>query len=250
MELKETKAVLLKKIDVKESDALYIFYSELYGKIKLYRKGARARKSRFASGIEPYNILAVRFRPEDREILNFSDFAVLSSSYEITGYYEKYILYSMILEIIEKLTADRDGNAELYRFLAKALVFITGWDGSTGLLLLFNLIKLTQLFGISPGTAECMFCKKECGGNQICFSLEGGICCTGCALPGSASVFTLTSRQAGLISLIKKIRYDDLGKIDDYTDEIVHLIEIFVSYIKYHFNIDIKSLSLIGSIEI
>ncbi len=248
MELKETNAVLLKKTDIKEYDMLYTFYTEDFGKVKLYKKSAKGKNNRPQLGIEPYNILKVRFQPRDRELLFLGDFSIEESYHELTYSYEKYLLYSLIIEVTEKLTADRDPNAQIYRFLARSLAFIRQWDQDTGILLLFILIKLAQLFGISPRMEECISCRDE-PGDDCYFSLEGGICCSRCCKPYAEDrFFRIEPEQRYFIHKIKLSRFSDLQNIEYDSVYITKLIEIMALYIKYHFNIRIRSLGLIADI--
>lgn len=251
MDTVETKAVLLKKTLVKEYDFLFTFYTESCGKVKLYRKKVLGRNNRFQMGIEPYNILSVKFREQDRDILFLQDFSVLKSYYNIVQEIEKFYLISLMEELLEKLCPDRDVNAQLYGFLAKLLLWTEKWDRPIYQLMLFSLVKTTQLFGISPRMSECIKCRgnicfeKSAGGPY--FSLEGGMVCGPCyyGIRLKDSVYPIDERTNSIVNHIKGSVFE---KIANYEREIcANMCDIVVKYLKYHFNIRLKSWDIISN---
>lgn len=243
MKIKESNAILLRKIIVREYDQLFVFYSESFGKLKLYRKGARRKNSRFNHGIEPYNILKIRFYMKDSDILLFNDFVLVESFHEIIGDYDKFLFLSLLLEMIEKLSPDIDPNPQIFRFINKTLTFLLDYEGNMEILLIFCFIKISQLFGISPITEHCIVCRDK--GQINSFSLEGGLCCNACKRENTGAVlYKLNTDEIGLMGNIKRIPFEGIKNLDIRGVGMSSLIDILGRYIKYHFNIELNCMKI------
>ena len=149
-------------------------YGAENGKIRAVAKGARKTKSKFGGRIEPISFLNVQVWKGTSElhILNQADSIELFPSTK--GDFEKLRKGLAIVEVIDELVGDSDGDFEIFRLLVRVLGQLER-DDSPYLLGAF-LWRLLQIQGVAPDVSFCMECGEGEGLNYLAPDGTGLLC--------------------------------------------------------------------------
>ncbi len=168
------QVVVLRSWKLGESDRIISMYGAENGKIRAVAKGARKTKSKFGGRIEPISYLKVQIWKGNSElhILNQADSIELFPSTK--GDFEKLRKGLAIVEVIDELVGDSDGDFDIFRLLVRVLGQLER-DDSPYLLGAF-LWRLLQIQGVAPDISICTECGGDSGLNYLAPDGTGLLC--------------------------------------------------------------------------
>ena len=98
MPLFHTEAIVLRSINLSESDKLVTFMTKRYGKVKCVAKTARKIKNRFGATIEPLtHIQLIYFGKENQTLYRLNHSDIIHSFQDIRDDLQKYTLESILV---------------------------------------------------------------------------------------------------------------------------------------------------------
>ena len=161
----KTKAIVLGRLNYRETDRLLTVLTPDYGKLSLIAKGARAMKSKLAGGIELFSINDIGFMTGKGEM------HTLTSS-RLDTYYPN-ILKDMarvqlgydLLRLVNKLTEDQPGE-EYFRLLQLTLATLNDDRIGTEVVKLWFLAQLISVSGHKPNLLT------DAGGGELLADLD------------------------------------------------------------------------------
>ena len=180
-----TSAIVLRSWPVGESDKIVSFFTALHGKVTGIAKGAKRSRRRFVNTLELFNWVTLRFQDRPHSALAFVHACDLVRAFKnLSAQFEKIVLASYVVEIVDVLTGEREENRPIFEHLSEALTFLEENEGSLPFLASFE-FKLLKLAGYQPTLERCCRCGKPLqAALEVSwrFSLaDGGILCPLCS---------------------------------------------------------------------
>ena len=186
-----TRCLVLRTFDQGESDRVVHLYSEALGRVSAIAKGARRSKRRFPGTLEILSLCDVRLVDPPRAQLMRLEGAKLVGAFEgITANLARYAIACQFLELLDRLTAEREANPELFHFAVGVLEVLRESEPDR-LLAVLVLAKTLARLGFRPQLTRCAVCGNEPAPSaaQIAFlPAQGGAVCRSCAGPAESSV--------------------------------------------------------------
>jgi DNA repair protein RecO (recombination protein O) len=198
-----TRGLVLRTFDQGESDRVIHLYTESQGRVGAIAKGARRSKRRFPGTLEILSLVDVRLVDPPRAQLMRLESAKLIGAFEgITGRLARYAIACQFLELLDRLTAEREAHPELFHFAVGVLEVLREAEPDR-LLALLVLAKTLARLGYRPQLVRCAICGVELAATASRVSFlpaHGGAVCRSCAGPEEAAVPVrlLRALEAGL----------------------------------------------------
>ena len=198
-----TRCLVLRTFDQGESDRVVHLYTETHGRVSAIAKGARRSKRRFPGTLEILSLVDVRLVDPPRAQLMRLEAAKLVGAFEgITASLGRYAIACHFLELLDRLTAEREAHPDLFHFAVGVLEMLRDAVPDR-LLAMLVLAKTLARLGYRPQLARCALCNAElsvAAGNAAFLPAHGGSVCRACAGPGDATVPVrlLLALEAGL----------------------------------------------------
>lgn len=198
-----TRGLVLRTFDQGESDRVVHLYTEKLGRVGAIAKGARRSKRRFPGTLEILSLVDARLVEPPRAALLRLEGAKLEGAFEgITASLGRYAIACQFLELLDRLTAERESLPELFHF-AVGVLDVLREEPPDRLLALLVLAKTLARLGYRPQLVACALCGGELPGGaaRVAFSpAHGGAVCPRCAREEAEIVPTrlLRALEAGL----------------------------------------------------
>ena len=174
MPVYKAEAIVIRRVNFGEADRLVTLYARDHGKIAAVAKGARKPKSRFAGRLELFThiraLLAVgKTLDVVSQIEVVEPFAPLRADLTRFGY------ASLVAELMDRATADREPAPEIFRALCAALTLIA--DGDAERASLWFAARILALIGYAPVVGRCAVCGRPIAGSAAYSCALGGTLC-------------------------------------------------------------------------
>jgi DNA repair protein RecO (recombination protein O) len=177
-----TRALLLKKVSLRESDALLTLFTPELGKITALARGAWRSRRRFSGTLEPIHTLRVEL-VERREDFELTQAELADLRLTLTQDLSALEAAGTLLGWLRKAAAPRQPDLEVWRLTEQCLdrldqpqkVDSVELLARTGLLLL-------GVWGWGLELSSCVRCGKPCPPDKPAWAdaAQGGIVCTAC----------------------------------------------------------------------
>ncbi len=177
-----TRALVLRTFDHGESDRLVHLYTEELGRVSAIAKGARRSRRRFPGTLEVFSVIDVRIVDPPRSSLMRLESAKLAGSFGgLVDSLPRYAIACQLVELLDRLTAEREPASDLLRFGIGALDVISESEADR-LLAVLVLAKTLARLGYRPQLERCALCGSELpGGGEVGFDpRQGGAVCPTC----------------------------------------------------------------------
>ncbi len=171
MALYNTRALVIKSINLSESDRLVTFMTENQGKVKCVAKGARKVKNRFWGALEPMSLIhLIYFGKEHQSLFRLNHCDIIESFQTIRDDFDKLYTGVYFLDLIDSMILEGHREKKIFALLYQSLAA-----------LIFE-IRLLSLSGYAPQLEHCVLCKSLPENGMIAFSYaHNGILCNVCS---------------------------------------------------------------------
>ena len=157
-----TDAVVLKSMKYRDSSKIVTFYSRRFGKVKGIAKGARQMKSKFGAALEPLSAVSLLFyKKEHRELHLISQCDTLKTYRNIHSELDRMAVGLSILELIDQLTHEEEGNDPLYSLLVQSLDELEQAEKHFMNFFLAFELRCASVLGFMPSFDACQVCGKD-----------------------------------------------------------------------------------------
>ncbi len=182
-------AIVLARMDFGEADRIITLYSRQHGKLRVIAKGARRPLSRLGPHLEYFTRSRLMLsKGRDLDIVTGAD--TTEGHLGIRDDLQAFGHASHMVEILARLTEDRQENAAVFDLLASSLQLLADGVDPFHVTRHYELALLT-LLGYRPELYRCVECQSVLGPapHQMVYGLGGYLCghCHGQG-PGSRSV--------------------------------------------------------------
>jgi len=221
-------------MEYEEADKIVTIYTKDYGKITAIAKGVRKTKSKFGSSLEilTYSIFLIY---KGRNIDIVSQTEILESFFSTSKEVIKFAFAANCVEIVNKLTEEREINIGLFNLLKEVLHYLRETNDPKLLTLSFKW-QTMSILGYRPSLNHCCRCNKSTEDQKkMYFNIrEGGLVCHNCIVKDKEGCVKVSIY---FNKLVRKILITPLSTISKATipdKKMKELEKITDSYIAYH----------------
>jgi len=232
--LYKTEGIVLKSTEFEEADKIVTIYTKNYGKISAIAKGVRKIKSKFGSSLEilTHSIFLIY---KGRNIDIVSQTEILESFFSTSKEVIKFAFAANCVEIVNKLTEEREINIALFNLLKEILHGLRKANDPKLLTLSFKW-QTISLLGYRPSINHCCRCNKSIEDQkEMYFNIkEGGLLCNNCVAEDKEECINVSLY---FVKLLRKILITHLSTISNATipdNKMKELEKITNIYIGYH----------------
>jgi DNA repair protein RecO (recombination protein O) len=202
MALYKTRAIVIKSINLSESDRIVTFMTETQGKVKCVAKGARKIKNQFWGALEPMSLIHLIYYGKEHQSLfrlNHSD--IIESFQTIRDDFSKLYTGVYFLDLIDAMILEGHQEKDIFTLLYQSLAALNQQNELVSLRRLFE-IRLLSLSGYKPQLEHCVLCRNTPENSMIPFNYAyNGILCNACSTKARID----TQFSTGTRNYIKKL---------------------------------------------
>ena len=170
-----------------EADRIITLLTRSQGLVRAVAKGVRRTSSRWGSRLEPFTHV-------DLQLAEGRNLDVITQAETIDPFsaglgadYERYTAGTAMLETAERLIAEeRQPSVQQFLLLVGGLRTLTSGEHGAGQVLDSYLLRSLAVAGYAPSFDACARCGAE-GPHRWFNPSAGGVLCSSCRLPGSAT---------------------------------------------------------------
>ncbi|NDJ35089.1 MAG: DNA repair protein RecO [Chloroflexi bacterium] len=206
-----TEGIVLRRMDLGETDRILTLYTPYHGKIRVVGKGVRRPTSRLAGHLE-------LFMRSDMLISKGRTLDVITQAEMIDGYLPLReslggVTYaSHIAELVDGFTQDNDENRDIYLLLAAGLAWMSSTENWQRTARYFE-IRLLDLVGYRPQLDACVLCGTRLEPvNQFYSPYRGGVVCRDCA-PGRDGLSPLSLTALKVMRYMQRQPFDRVEQV-------------------------------------
>jgi DNA repair protein RecO (recombination protein O) len=176
MSLYRDVGVVLRTHKLGEADRIVVVLTADHGKVRAVAKGVRKTKSRFGGRLEPLShVQLLLYRGRELDIVSQAE--TVESSRPLLEDLDVLTRGLALLEVVDRLTPDREPVPHLYRMLVGALRTMA--TRPSPLVVPAFFWKVLAVEGLRPELDRCVRCGAS--GPLVAFDLdEGGVLCRTC----------------------------------------------------------------------
>lgn len=177
-------AVVLKAVNIKDSDKIYIFLSRELGKISVLGKGVRKISSRRGGNLDTLNLISAKITENSAGYKQVNEVKTLNSFRELKKSLELSQLAYYMAEMVYRNVEEGVDSEDLFVLLAYCLNKLSEQKRDPKEVISFFELRFMKALGYDLGTDFCVKC-----GSQIEDSLSkytfvadrGGFYCKNCS---------------------------------------------------------------------
>ncbi len=170
-----------------EADRIVTLLTRQHGRVRAVAKGVRRTTSRFGSRLEPFTHV-------DLQLAEGRSLDVITQAETITPFsaglgldYDRYTAGTVMLETADRLVAvEKEPSVQHFLLLVGGLRAMAAGERGPGQVLDSYLLRSLAVAGYAPSFEHCARCGLE-GPHRWFNPSMGGMLCSTCRLPGSAS---------------------------------------------------------------
>jgi DNA repair protein RecO (recombination protein O) len=184
------EAIVLARMDYGEADRILTVYSRQHGKLRVIAKGARRPLSRLGPHLESRLMLA-----KGRELDVVTGAETIDAHLGIRGDLDAFGYASHMVEILSRLTEDRQENQAVFDLLASSLRVLADGVDPFHVARHYELALLT-LLGYRPELYRCIECRSALAAVPNQFAVgQGGFLCETCRGRESTRVVSVEAQK-------------------------------------------------------
>ncbi|MCB0908399.1 MAG: DNA repair protein RecO [Nocardioidaceae bacterium] len=240
MPLYRDEAIVLRTHKLGEADRIITLLTRHHGRVRAVARGVRRTSSRWGSRLEPFTHVDLMIA-EGRTLDVITQADTLTPFHgDLGGDYERYTAGTAMLETAERLaTEDKQPALQQFLLLVGGLRAMTSRQHTAGQILDSYLLRSMAVAGYAPSFDHCTRC-GEPGPHRWLNPSAGGVLCSDCRLPGSATP------AAETISVLGALLAGDWPSVE--SAEPRHLKEasgVVAAYVAWHLERGLRSLAYV-----
>lgn len=167
----EVRGLIIRTVDIKETDRLVTIYTEEYGAVTALARGARSLKSRkLAATLQFCYGRYVLYRQGDKYTIKEAE--LIENFFDIRQSIEGVALANYIAEVLSDVAVE-EAEADLLRLALNSLYAISKGLYSIQKIKAVFEIRAVSILGFMPSVLECHLCDERNG--DFFFDIMGGI---------------------------------------------------------------------------
>lgn len=233
----KTEGIVIRTRDYGEAHKVVVLYTREHGKIPVMARGVKKTKSRlsFVTQVLTHGQY-LYFASSGMGTLNQGE--TIDSHHPLRQNILSMSYAAYIVELLDKLTEEKQVNPHLFHLLKKTLKFLQDGKDADILCRIFEL-KLLSIAGYRPQLEECINCGEA--DQPFHFSVaKGGFLCADCRLSDKQAL-SLSPAAVRLLRLFLQLDMNRLGEIRVKQKTKDQLQRVMYDYIDYHTELRLKS---------
>jgi DNA repair protein RecO (recombination protein O) len=213
MALHKTRAIVIGRRAFGESDRLVDFYSRDHGKLRGIARRARRPRSRFGSALELFTLGELVFFDSGRsELMQVDHFDIVRPFVGVREHLDRLGQAAWSVEVIARLSADRDPQPALFGLLTRMLEAMEGSRRPARVSVCFGL-RAVDLLGHRPRIDRCMSCGRSHPFDDPALDVTaGGLVCAACR-PG-ADAIPLSGALVGTLKRLRTLSWEEALRLN------------------------------------
>jgi DNA repair protein RecO (recombination protein O) len=193
------EAIVLRTHKLGEADRIITLLTRHHGRVRAVAKGVRRTTSRFGSRLEPFTHVDLQLA-EGRNLDTVTQAETLTLFHSGIGLdYDRYTAGTVMLETAERLVSEEKEPAlQQFLLLVGGLRVLASGDRGPSQVLDSYLLRSLAVAGYAPSFQHCARCGLE-GQHRWFNHSMGGVLCSTCRVPGSASPAPETLKTMGAL---------------------------------------------------
>jgi DNA repair protein RecO (recombination protein O) len=181
------EAIVLRTRKLGEADRIITLLTRQHGLVRAVAKGVRRTTSKFGSRLEPFTHVDLQLAV-GRNLDTITQAETHGSFAAPLGAdYQCYTAGTAMLETAERLVVEeREPAVQQFLLLLGALRAMASGERAAGHVLDSYLLRSLAVAGYAPSCSDCAHCGRE-GPHRWFNPSMGGVLCSTCRIPGSAS---------------------------------------------------------------
>ncbi|HVE64852.1 MAG TPA: DNA repair protein RecO [Mycobacteriales bacterium] len=185
MTLYRDEAVVLRTQKLGEADRIITMLTRRTGKVRAVAKGVRRTRSRWGASLEPFTRVDIQCYA-GRSLDTVTQAEILRPHALLGGDYQRYTAGTVMLEVTDRLSEEREPTTRLYLLLVAGLGALDDAARDSEMVLDAFLLRAMALSGYEPTLLSCARCGEP--GPHRSFSVaSGGAVCPSCRPAGAPS---------------------------------------------------------------
>lgn len=229
-EIIKTEAVVLSKMNYRDSSKIAHLFTKDYGRLSGIIKGARKSTSKIGVQVDLFNhINVVLYRKESREIQLITQADLINYYPNIKNNLEHLKYASAILELVNRLTLEGENNSRLFNGIIKILSLIEKNDFLPGIALIKFMLFLLKELGYEAKFDKCGNCGRQLSNSEKSyFHFDKNVICINCA----ENIQGLSSISPELFIFLNCLnqKHGELPVSQKDIDNAIFFIERFIKY--------------------
>lgn len=172
-------AIVLRRVDIGETDRVVTLYTRGKGKLAAIAKGARKALSKLAAATEPF-IYGRYMLAVGQNLDVVTQVEIRESFPAIRRDVERIAISIYVIELVNAFVEEREANYDIFDTLLSSLYMLESGVPPLTVARSFEL-RLLMLLGYAPQFDACLRCKSIPKGDELTFSPSfGGLVCQQC----------------------------------------------------------------------
>ncbi|MGB5686373.1 MAG: DNA repair protein RecO [Candidatus Electrothrix sp.] len=248
-----TECIVLKNVDLGESDKIITLYSPDIGRFAVIAKGAKRSQKRFVNKLEEFSLLDISYRPAKHNRLHFLSEAELKEAFlSLRTNWQRYCAATLANELVLRCTGEHDPDSRIFSLLHWLLEALHHGASPLPTVVFFHL-HLLDACGYRPRLKHCANCSCSPDKNRgLNFALQpsnGTLLCSQCNGNPDRSRFTLSLQSLKFLQTAQGMTTKQVHRLQmpkNVTSECLHVLH---SYSKYLLQCDIHSWNFLRQIK-
>jgi len=230
-EIIKTEAVVLSKIDYRDSSNIAALFTKDFGKLSVIIKGGRNPKSKMGMIVDPLNYLqTIIYKKDTRDLQLLSGADIISYFRGIKDDFDKLKYSYAVVELIKNLTVEHEVNHKLFKGIIRILDLIDESNESPAILFSRFFIFFLSELGYELQLEKCSSCGRTTLENKdLSYKFEIGILCGDCGR-NSIGNYPLDTELFKYLFCLKANK--NPGKVE--TEILNKAISFLEKYLKFH----------------
>jgi len=245
MAVESCKAIVLKAMEFKDSSYIATLLTAESGRVDCIAKGCRRPKSRFASSIQPLNLIdTVYHQRSSRSLQTLAEAQLVREFRKIKNDTERFAYASYCAQLIGSLVQVDEPSADMFNLLLRALDEIDSLRGDIRLLSAAVALRAVRTAGFGLQLGLCVRCGKPLGAEPFLDFAAGGTACGSCGGDGP----TVTADEIALLDKLAKSSAVTVMQMDVEKAAACRLLSLVNRYVTTVIERDLSSWRFIESL--
>ncbi|ADU29872.1 DNA repair protein RecO [Evansella cellulosilytica] len=243
--LQKVEGLVIRTNDYGETNKIVTIFTRENGKIALMARGAKRPKSRFASSAQIF-VYGIFIYQSSTGIGTLSQSDVIDSFRDVRSDLKLTAHGAYIVELIDRLTEDRERNPFLFELLYQTFQFLNEGLDPEILTRIFE-TKMLHVAGVTPVLTQCTSCGSE--SEFYVFSMkQAGLLCGRCQYEDPNHI-KVNIAVIKLLRLFQQLDIQRLGKVNVKQETKKQLKEILSYYYDEFVGIHLKSKRFLDQVD-
>ena len=181
-EIIKTEAVVLNKINYRDTSIIASLYTQEFGKISAIIKGGRSSKSKTGRIVDPLNHLQIIiYKKETRDVQLLSDAEIISHFSKLKENLDALKYSYAVIELVHKLAPVDEQNKKTFKGIVRILSLLELNEEKPEVLFGRFFLFLMKETGYEIQLQKCSVCgRTDLNNMTVGFNWDSGILCVNC----------------------------------------------------------------------